>query len=455
MPGLVLRISRLVALALLALGLLLPWFHVPVGLQENGSGSYAVIFREAASTIPFKIFVSTALCVAGCIGFWRKRSCSFAWATPLMACGCLCLIALGIVYPALTVQRCAEVSAHAAWLQEENFSLINTAGDTFTAQEYSYQPGQAEVQIKEVLPRAFQAVPTPSVLSLASLHLAKLQPVSLWLGMSPAFCQFVSRGWFCGLFGSFLLALSFAPSPSNGGKRSGHFRRTHDVIGPFLVGVFAACIGCLLPVMMAGRQLERAQAAVDEGKFEESLGHLNLAQAWVPVLAYHTDVLFQRGYLEGKLGIKSPTTELFSAIRQEIEGFKTRASTFYMELLSPEIPKEVRDEAFRGALRLAIKDFNTGLVDRAAARLAQLIVIDPTSVKTSYALQLADLRNLRKPQLEREVAKFEAVYHCFQSREKNPLLAMAHRRLADLEFECRDVSKVGEEMRAAVTPHDL
>jgi hypothetical protein len=311
------------------------------------------------------------------------------------------------------------------------------------------------VQIKEVLPRAFQAVPTPSVLSLASLHLAKLQPVSLWLGMSPAFCQFVSPGWFCGLFGSFLLALSFAPSPSNGGKRSGHFRRTHDVIGPFLVGVFAACIGCLLPVMMAGRQLQRAQAAVDEGKFEESLGHLNLAQAWVPVLAYHTDVLFQRGYLEGKLGIKSPTTELFSAIRQEIEGFKTRASTFYMELLSPEIPKEVRDEAFRGALRLAIKDFNTGLVDRAAARLAQLIVIDPTSVKTSYALQLADLRNLRKPQLEREVAKFEAVYHCFQSREKNPLLAMAHRRLADLEFECRDVSKVGEEMRAAVTPHDL
>jgi hypothetical protein len=455
MPGLVLRISRFIAFALLALGLLLPWFQVPIGLQENGSGTYTVIFQQPASTTPFKIFVSAALFIAFCIGFWRKRSCSFAWATPLRFCGCLCLVMLGIVYPALTVQRCAEISAHAAWLQEENFSLINTAGDTFTAQEYSYQPGQAEVQIKEVLPRAFQAVPTPSVLSLADLHLGKLQHASLWLGMSPAFCQFVSRGWFCGLFGSFLLALSFSPLPSDGEMRSGNLRRAYNIIGPFLVGGLAACVPCLLPIMMAGRQLQRAQAAVDEGKFEESLRHLDLAQAWVPVLAYHTDVLFQRGYLERKLGIKCPTTELFSAIREEVEGFKTRASARYMELLASEIPNEVRDEAYRGALRLAIKDFNTGLVDRAAARLAQLAVIDPTSVKTCYALQLADLRNFRKNQLESEVAKFEAVCNCFENREKNALLAMAHRRLADLEFECRDVSKLGDEMRAAVTPHDL
>jgi hypothetical protein len=455
MPGLVLRISRFIAFTLLGLSLLLPWFRVPVGLHENSSGTYAVIFQQPASTIPFKAFVVIVLLIACCVGFWRRRSRPFTWGIPLMSSGCLFLIVLGIVYPALTIQRCAEISAHAAWLQQENFSLINTSGDTFTAQEYSYQPGQAEVQIKEVLPRAFQAIPTPSVLSVSDLHLGKLQHASLWLGMSPAFCQFVCRGWFCGLFGSFFLALSFAPLQSVGEMRSGYSRRAYNIIGPFFVGAFAACVVCLFPIMMAGRQLQRAQVAVDEGKFDDSLGHLDLAQAWVPVLAYHTDVLFQRGYLERKLGIKSPTTVLFSAIREEIEGFRTRASARYMELLASEIPKEVRSEAYRSALRLAIKDFNTGLVDRAADRLAQLAVIDPSSVKTCYALQLADLRNSRKRQLESDVAKFEALYRCFQSREKNPLLAMAHRRLADLEFECRDISKLGDEMRAAVTPHDL
>jgi hypothetical protein len=455
MPGLVLKISRFFAFVLLALGLLLPWFRVPVGLEENSSGTYSVIFQQPASTIPFKIFVAAVFLTACCIGFWRRRSRPSAWATPLMFSGCLFLILLGIVFPAFTVQRCAEISAHAACLQQENFSLINTSGDTFTAQEYSYQPGQAEVQIKEVLPRGFQAVPTPSILSPLGLHLAKLQHASLWLGMSPAFCQFVSRGWFCGLLGSFLLALSFAPLRSIGETNSGDSRRAYKMIGPFLLAAFAACVVCLAPIMMAGRQLQRAQAAIDEGKYDESLRHLDLAQAWVPVLAYHTDVLFQRGYLERKLGIRSPTTVLFSAMREEIEGFTTRASSHYMELLASDVPKDVKGEAYRSALRLAIKDFNTGLVDRAADRLTQLAAIDPSSVKTCYALQLADLRNFRKRQLESDVAKFEALYGCFQSREKNPLLAMAHRRLADLEFECRDVSKLNDEMRSAVTPHDL
>jgi tetratricopeptide (TPR) repeat protein len=455
MPGLILRISRFLAFTLLLLGLALPWFRVPVGLQEDAYGAYTVIFQQPASTIVFKIFVGAALLIACSVGYWQRRSRRFVWAAPMTVSGCLLLIALGIVYPALTAQRCAEVSAHAAWLQEQNFSLINASGDTFTAQEYSYQPGQAEVLIKEVLPRAFQALPTPSILAVSDLHLAKLQRISTWLGMSPAFCQFVSSGWFCGLFGSFLLALSFAPLQSNENVRSNDFRRAYHIVGSFVVAAVAVCVACLLPIMMAGRQLAKAQTAVNEGKFAESLQHLDLAQVWVPVLAYHTDVLYQRGWLERKLGIKSPVTQLYSAIREEIEGFTTRAAENYAELLDPENPREVRDEAYRCTLRLAIKDYNSGLVDRAAFRFSQLTAIDPTSVKACYALQLADLRKVRKQQLESDVAKFEAIYNCFQSREKHPLLAMAHRRLADLEFECRDISKLGDEMRAAVKPHDL
>ncbi len=104
------------------------------------------------------------------------------------------------------------------------------------------------------------------------------------------------------------------------------------------------------------------------------------------------------------------------------------------------------------ALRLAIKDFNSGLIGRAAAVLEHLTAIDPSSVKADYAMQLVHLREFRKTQLEQDVAKFETIYECFESPEKSPLVAAAHRRLADLEFDYHDLPKIGDEMRAAVTP---
>ena len=123
-----------------------------------------------------------------------------------------------------------------------------------------------------------------------------------------------------------------------------------------------------------------------------------------------------------------------------------------VSFLGREADGPLRDEAYRGALRLAIKDFNAGLIDRAADRLGQLEAIDPTCLKANYALQLAYLQNSRKEELEREVAKFEALYGCFESLEKSGLIASAHRRTAELDFEFRDIAKLGDEMRAAIKP---
>jgi hypothetical protein len=204
--------------------------------------------------------------------------------------------------------------------------------------------------------------------------------------------------------------------------------------------------------MMAGQELAKAQKSADHGMYSDSLHHLELAENWVPALAYHTDMLCQRGWLEEKVGLQSPVRELFSAIREEEEGFTARAAQHYADLLTPEKPGPVRSEAYRGALRLAIKDFNSGLVDRAEECLERLTTLDPGSVKADYALQLAHCRQFRKAQLETDVAKFEAIYKCFESPEKSPLIASAHRRLADLEFGYSDLTKLEDEMRAAVTP---
>ena len=453
MPSLVLRISRFIAFALLALGLLLPWFQVPVGLSDNPSGGgYALVFKQPISTVGFKIFVVAVLLGACWFRFRSENSGPLSWARSMTVSGSLLLVAIGVLYPALTMQRCGEVSAHAAWLQMQNDSLIQPRGDSFTAQEYAYQPGQPEVSVKEVLPRAFAAIPSPSITFLTDLHLAKLSNIVTWLGFSPAFCQFICRGWFCAFFGSFLLIVSFIRLSGEEGAHGENVELVYRII-PFLFGgAFAVCIACLFPVMMAGGELAEARTAAAEARFADSLYHLDRAEAWLPILAYHTDILYQRGWLERRLNVKSARTQLFSALREEAEGFYSRANQSYVALLSASTEKAVWNEAFRGGLRLAIKDFNSGLIDRAASCLVRLTTLDSTCIKANYVLQMAYLRASRKGELEDTVARFETVYSCLQSLERSSLLASAHRRLADLEFDYHDINRLGDEMRAAVTP---
>jgi len=296
---------------------------------------------------------------------------------------------LGIAYPAVTVQRCAAESAHAGWLQAQNYSLILPFGDAYRAQEYAHEPGQSLVSVAEVLPRAFEALPTPVVNSFADLHLGRLEEILMWLGLSPAFCQFVYRGWFCGLFGAFLLTATFMRV---GCEQEGSGWKVRLSAGVPVIAFCGAALlytVCLSPIVIAGRELTLARTAVTEGRLNESSAHLDLMEAWVPVLAYNSDVVYQRGWLDRKLGLQSDAAMLYSAIREEEEDFDSRAAQHYGELLARQPIGPVRDEAYRGALRLAIKDFNSGLIDRAADRLGQLESIDPTCIKANYALQLA------------------------------------------------------------------
>jgi len=452
MPFLLLKILRFAAIGLLLASLLLPWFCVPLSLHEDGRGGFAAILRESPSTPALKILLGGVLLGAGWMACRRRRPASSAWAMPMAACGCLLFFVLTIFYPALTIQRCAAVSAHAAWLQTQNVSLIRVAGDARTAQEYSHQPGEWEVGVKDILPRAFVAIPTP-LSSFSDLRLARLPQVAMWLGFSPAFYEFARSGWFCGIFGSFLLGISFWRVKNLEALPSRELRLAHRVL-LFIPGACFLLVLCLVPVIMAGRELDIAREDAAEGRFNESLRHLDLAEAWIPVLAYHTDAVYQRGWLDRKSGVKSPAAQLLSAIREETEGFSERAVRHYTELLDTDAPEPVRDEAFRGVLRLAINDFNTGLLDRAASRLTQLLSVDPTSLKANYALQLADLRSFRKTRLEGEVAQFIAVYTCMQCLEKRVLIAAAHHRLAEVDFEYHDAAKAADEMRAMLQPRD-
>ena len=448
MITLALRIFRVIAFGLVAAGLLLPWFKVPVGLAEKTNNAFSAYFAEPITTIVFKILIIGLLLAVFLFGRFRRGKDS--WYAGFRILAGILFLAVAVVYPAITIQRCSSISAHASWLEAQHDSLIGPFGDAFTAQEYEHQPREPEVQVKEVFPRAFTAIPTPMMTSLAGIHLSKLEEILMWVGLSPAFCQFTYWGWYAVLFGALLMFIVYLRRSEQEIRES--FRLASGSIPAFLFCSILTMAACLVPIVMAGWTLSKAQSAAAEGRFADALRGLDQAQVWVPVLAYSTDMLYERGYLTRRLGLESPERRLLDAINEEEGGLYNQASQHYLSLLDPDTVGPVRDEAFRGALRLALKDFNSGLVDRAGSRLTRLLAIDPTALKASYAMQLVDLRSDRKEQLEADVSQFETVYRTFRSIEKGEVLAAAHRRLAYLEFDFHDKDKLGDEMRAAVKP---
>ena len=147
----------------------------------------------------------------------------------------------------------------------------------------------------------------------------------------------------------------------------------------------------MLPVLIAGLELSKSEETADLGHYDEARRWLDQATTFLPILAYNTDIVFQEGYFDQKLGVDSAASKLVTAIRDEEEGFNDSAAGRYADLLDPSNPEPVRDEAFRGGLRRALTDLNAGLADRASAALTRLLTIDPSCIKANYALQLADL----------------------------------------------------------------
>src|SRR5215472_10236168 len=103
MHFLLLRISRVLAFALLSLSLLLPWFRVPISVRENLNGVYTVVFSEPVSTTIFKIVVLAVLLSACWLGYRRRHAGSTNWTSPMAVSGCILLAVLGIAYPAMTM----------------------------------------------------------------------------------------------------------------------------------------------------------------------------------------------------------------------------------------------------------------------------------------------------------------------------------------------------------------
>jgi hypothetical protein len=327
-------------------------------------------------------------------------------------------------------------------MQHDNLTF--PGGDSYTAQEYSYLPGQSNTDINP-LPSFLTAIPNPPS-RLEEFTLARFANIIMWLGFTPAFCQFASAGWFCALFGSSLLGFSLLRQ----GKDSNRFARQLFRILPIAALTLAGI--CLLPVAIAGYALAAAREQAALGNFTNALIQLGRAEVLLPVLAYETDFIYQRGWLEHKCGSDTPAALFASAWQNEQGNFDEVARQEYEELLGPEIPCPVRSEAFRGLLRRAIQDFNSGLTGRADETLPKLAAIDPSSLTVLYGLQMTDLRGNRLAALRHNLAQFTAIYRVYQSPEKDAVLASGHQRLAELAFDQHNPAMVDEQIRLLTAP---
>jgi tetratricopeptide (TPR) repeat protein len=450
MPFLFLKCLRGVSFLLLILSLPLHWFPVPVGLEERPVGVWKAVTAEPITTFWFKT-VLIAMLVLVFTFLWRrrKRGAPINWSAPMISAGAFIAALVLLLFPAMTIQRCVSVTARATWLQMQHISLTWLGGDSFNAPEYADKPLEADIDVKN-LPRAFTILPPPP-LNLADFRLAKFTEILNWLGYTTAFCQLASAGWFCAAFGSILLVIGFIRKTEAADRPSrpplGGSLLWCTILGLPVIGLLA-----LGPVYLAGRALDKAREASANGRFAQALNCLDESEKWLPSLSYQTDSLYQRGWLDRQLGRQSAWARLGSAMREETEGFDDRAFRHYRELLDSRFPEAVQGEAFRDVLRLSLNDFNGGLVNRAQASFSQLVALDSTCLKALYALQLTSLKTGQGDQLARVVSQFSAIYKCFQSPEKEAILALAHRHLAELAFDGKDAAGLSREMHLAADP---
>jgi hypothetical protein len=248
------------------------------------------------------------------------------------------------------------------------------------------------------------------------------------------------------LFGSALLGLSLFR------RDQGCRRGARQLLAVVALGAPTLTVACLVPVAAAGYAMAAAREQAARGDWAAALTQLGLAEACLPILAYQTDLVYQRGWLEERCRRSTPAARLVSAWQKEAQNFEEISRQEYAGLLSPKIPEPVRSEAFRGLLRLAIDDFNSGRIDRAHEGLSRLAAADPSSLTALYGLQMTDLHGNRLMALRRDLAQLTAVYHVFQSNEKLTVLALCRQHLAELAFDQPNAAMVDQQLPLLTRP---
>jgi len=421
LPKLVNLVFAVLALLLVLLSFLKPWFALPHITIDTDQ----YFTTDSFLTIFFKLLLLLASGGAVLSFLLSKRLRSLKWILQY----CLVCLTLVALYPTALILLDVKSAGDAAWLQQQHDTLTWLGGDIYRA--HSERSVESGTGVLAQDPPERLAVFRPPT---GSFGIDRLNDWIWWLGYGPSWTQFAGKGWFYAVIGYLLLILCiigyywrYDIAEARSVLRSG-LKRIIVMGAPILVivGIYYAYNKHLL------RSAENATA---EGDYEQAETYLARSAKLMPALLNDSGFIRQQGYTHWQLGKNdTPEAQLYQVFWFDANGYHDRAGALMKSLANTELPRHVERELSRHFLRVAVNDFNSGKLSQSIDYLAQLLSLEPNCLQAHFHTQLVNLQAQNLVATQHANERVHTLYYGFKSKNKRGVLATSDWLLAQAEL---------------------
>ncbi len=430
LPNLVSGVTIVVAILLVILGMLSPWFAIPHIVDNE------VVTRDSSITVYFKIllFLIFLVLLISTKGSFERLGKKLAYAT-------MAGLLFSLWFPSWLTMRDVDVMGDAAWLQQQHDNMTWLGGDVYRAHSERSIGWGAGVNAQD--PPSRLAMYKPPV---GSLSLERMNDWIWWIGYGPSFTQFVGKGWFCMVFGCFFGLICII----------GYYWRKNvyearQLLRKLFSRGMAVCIIILgisvLIVMKTNYSLNLTKANISNSEYEMASANLKDAIRWMPTLECDSGILRQMGYLDINNGKEySAYAALYEINHLEEEGYYAQARGLLQKNVYKlnEMPRTCGRELIRHQIRVAVNEINSGRHQQAGRRLDKIIQQKPNVIQARFHRQLVALHTgelIRSREMNRSLIE---IYKKFKSKNKRGVIAASWLMLAQSELDAGNVKESGE-----------
>ncbi len=430
LPKLVSGCVLVVSVMLVLLGMMRPWFAVPLVVDGD------VVTRDSGLTVYFKVllFIVFLFLLIGSKGRRDRLGRRLAYSA-------LVGVLVSLWFPSWLTMRDADLMGDAAWLQQQHDNMTWLGGDVYRAHSERSSGWGSGVNAQD--PPSRLAVYKPPV---GSLSAERMNDWIWWLGYGPAFTQFVGKGWFYTVFGCFFGLVCII----------GYYWRKCIYEARVLLrklfsrGVALGAVMLLVSVMMVimtSRSLNLAKGCLSDGDYVGASEGLRSALVWMPSLECDSGVLRQMGYLDIRNGeVGSDYAALYEINSLEEEGYYAQSRDLLEKqiVLIDEKGVACARELLRHQIRVAVNEINSGRYEQAGRRLDQVIEGAPFVIQARFHRQLVALHTgevERGREMNRSLLE---IYDRFKSKNKRGVIAASWLMLAQSELDAGNVRAAGD-----------
>lgn len=430
LPKLVSGCTLVVAVLLVVLGMMRPWFAVPLVVDGE------VMTRESGLTVYFKVllFIVFLILLIGSKGRRDRMGKRLAY-TALVG------LFVSLWFPSWLTMRDEELMGDAAWLQQQHDNMTWLGGDVYRAHSERSSGWGSGVNAQD--PPSRLAVYKPPV---GSLSAERMNDWIWWLGYGPAFTQFVGKGWFYTVFGCFFGLVCII---GYYWRKSIHEARQllRKLFSRGLVVGLMMLVVSVMIVTMTSRLLNLTKSSLSDGDYVEASESLRSALVWMPTLECDSGVLRQMGYLDVRNGEGgSDYAALYEINSLEEEGYYAQSRDVLEKQIALIDEKEsaCARELLRHQIRVAANEINSGRYEQAGRRLDQIIEDAPFVIQARFHRQLVALHTgelVRGREMNRSLLE---IYDRFKSKNKRGVIAASWMMLAQSELDAGNAKEAGE-----------